>query len=95
MMLLFLLQPPLSPLLKGGKEGGHKRDANLLKRIALTLGCGIVKSDSNDMRYLAVRNKEELQTKIVPFFSLYLLHSGKHQDFLHFKSAVSIQTFFF
>jgi hypothetical protein len=42
------------------------------------------------MHYLAVRNKEELQNKIVPFFSLYPLNSGKHQDFLHFKSAVSI-----
>lgn len=46
----------------------NKRDADLLKRIALTLGCGRIKTDSNDMQYLAVRNKEEMQTKIVPFF---------------------------
>jgi hypothetical protein len=58
--------------------------------MALTLDCGKIKTDHSGMHYLSVRNKEELQIKIIPFFSQYPLNSGKHQDFLHFKSAVSI-----
>lgn len=39
----------------------NERDGALLYRIIKTLGCGSIKKDSNGMRYLHVRNKEELQ----------------------------------
>lgn len=42
------------------------------------------------MNYLSVRNKDELQNKIVPFFTKFPINSEKHVDFLYFKSAVSI-----
>ena len=42
------------------------------------------------MCYFAVRNKKELVDIIIPFFDTYLLNVQKHQDFLPFKSAVSI-----
>jgi hypothetical protein len=46
------------------------------------------------MHYLSVRNKEDLQLKIIPFFTQYSINSEKHSDFLHFVSAVSIRFFF-
>jgi LAGLIDADG endonuclease len=42
------------------------------------------------MYYLSVRNKEDLQLKIIPFFTQYSINSEKHSDFIHFASAVSI-----
>ncbi len=54
------------------------------------LGCGNIKSDSSDMRYLVVRNKKELCNNILPFFSKYNINSEKHKDFMNFKIAVSI-----
>jgi hypothetical protein len=42
------------------------------------------------MCYLGVRNKEELQKIIVPFFTKYNINTEKHRDFLNFAFAVSI-----
>lgn len=42
------------------------------------------------MRYLTVRNKEELLLKLVAFFTKYPILNGKQGDFLNFASAVSI-----
>jgi len=67
-----------------------KRDVDLLSRIILTLDCGNIKTDSSGMQYLSVRNKEDLQLKIIPFFTKYSINSEKHSDFIHFSSAVSI-----
>ena len=44
------------------------------------LGCGNIKSDSSDMRYLVVRNKQEIYDNILPFFSKYNINSEKHKD---------------
>jgi hypothetical protein len=54
------------------------------------LGCGYIKSDSSDMRYLVVRNKKELYMNIIPFFSEYNLNNGKYKDFINFSIAVTI-----
>lgn len=50
-----------------------KRDVDLLRRILLTLDCGNIKTDSSGMHYLSVRNKEDLQLKIIPFLPNTLL----------------------
>jgi hypothetical protein len=42
------------------------------------------------MRHVSVRNKEELQKIIVPFFTKYNIHTEKRKDFLNFAFAVSI-----
>ena len=68
----------------------NKRDVELLNRMIEVLGCGNIKSDSSDMRYLVVRNKKELCNNILPFFSKYNINSEKHKDFMNFKIAVSI-----
>jgi hypothetical protein len=54
------------------------------------LGCGNIKSDSSDMRYLVVRNKKELYNNIIPFFTKYNINSEKHKDFMNFVIAVTI-----
>jgi hypothetical protein len=68
----------------------NKRDVELLNRMIEVLGCGNIKSDSSDMRYLVVRNKKELYNNILPFFSNYNINSEKHKDFMNFEIAVSI-----
>lgn len=68
----------------------NQRDEALLHRIIKTLGCGGIKKDSYGMRNVFVRNKEELQKIIVPFFTKYGINTEKHGDFVHFASAVSI-----
>jgi hypothetical protein len=54
------------------------------------LGCGYIKSDSSGMRYLVVRNKEELYNNIIPFFTKYNINSLKYQYFMNFTFAVTI-----
>jgi hypothetical protein len=39
---------------------------------------------------VSVRNKEELQKIIVPFFTKYDINTEKRRDFLNFASAVSM-----
>jgi len=46
----------------------NKRDVKLLNRMIEVLGCGNIKSDSSDMRYLVVINKKEIYNNILPFF---------------------------
>jgi len=50
----------------------NNRDIVLLNRMIETLGCGNIKSGSEDMKYLTVRNKKELYNIILPFL-LYII----------------------
>jgi len=68
----------------------NQRDEGLLNRIIKTLGCGSIKKDNNGMRHISVRNKLELYTIIVPFFTKYLINTEKAKDFDLFSIAVSI-----
>lgn len=43
----------------------NKRDELLLLRMIETLTCGAIKKDSNDMRYISVRNKKELPSPLL------------------------------
>ena len=42
------------------------------------------------MRYLSVRNKNDLYNIIIPFFTQYNLNTNKSQDFYYFVIAMSI-----
>jgi hypothetical protein len=68
----------------------NQLDESLLCRIIKTLGCGGITKDSHGMRQVSVRNKEELQKIIVPFFTKYDINTEKRRDFLNFASAVSM-----
>jgi hypothetical protein len=68
----------------------NKKDLGLLERIILTLGCGNIKSGSEGMIYLTVRNKKELYDIIIPFFTKHSLNNEKSQDFYNFNLAVTI-----
>lgn len=68
----------------------NKRDELLLMRMIETLTCGAIKKDSNDMRYISVRNKKELYNTILPFFHRYPLNNGKDIDFYYFSIALAI-----
>ena len=68
----------------------NKRDIELFNRMIEVLGCGTIKSDSSDMKYLVVRNKKELCENIIPFFSEYNINIEIHKDFMYFSTAVTI-----
>jgi hypothetical protein len=55
-----------------------------------TLGCGKIRAGSSDMRYLTVRNKQELHDIILPFFTKYNINSEKYKDFINFSVALVI-----
>jgi LAGLIDADG endonuclease len=56
-----------------------KRDIILLKRIILTLGCGIFiePADNRDVYIVSVMKKEDLLTIIIPFFKKYPFYEAK------------------
>lgn len=67
-----------------------KRDIELLNRMIKTLGCGKIRAGSSSMRYLTVRNKQELHDIILPFFTKYNLNSEKRKDFINFSTSLVI-----
>lgn len=70
----------------------HGASRNVLERIQWQLQCGHLKlnhAGSNDHTVvLAVRDRNDLLTKVIPFFERYHLHTAKRQDFLMFARIV-------
>ena len=68
---------------------------HVLEAIQERLGCGIIKQNhrrrDNDRTYvLVVRKREDLLTKVIPFFEQYPLHTAKRRDFETFKTVVEM-----
>lgn len=68
----------------------YKRDVRLLNRMIKVLNCKYIKSDSNNMKYLIIRNKKELYNIIIPFFTKYNINDEKHKDFMNFATTLTI-----
>src|SRR5919109_4683556 len=65
------------------------------KRFGIRLGCGIIKANhrgsrSDRTRVLVVRNRQDLSTKVIPFFLQYSLHTEKKNDFESFRQVVEM-----
>ncbi len=68
----------------------HHDDLELLEKLQKFFGCGYIRSKgpkSNVMTY-TVSKRDDLRTRIIPFFERYQLNSQKHQDFLRFREVV-------
>ena len=67
---------------------------HVLELIRVRLGCGYVKPNhrySNDRTYvLVVRDRNDLATKVVPFFRKYGLRTTKRADFERFALIVEM-----
>lgn len=71
----------------------HGASRNVLEAIQQQLGCGHLKLNharSMDDRtvVLAVRDRSDLLTKVIPFFERYPLHTAKRGDFRTFADIV-------
>lgn len=68
---------------------------NVLEALSKRLGCGYLKpnhakSYKDKSWVLIVKNRKDLEEKIIPFFEHHPLQSAKHQDFLIFKKVLAI-----
>jgi hypothetical protein len=66
---------------------------NVLLVFADRLGCGYLKpnhakSNDDNSWVLVVKNRDDLLTKVIPFFEKHQLRSAKQKDFLVFKETV-------
>jgi hypothetical protein len=66
---------------------------NVLEEIQERFGCGVIKQNHrsrfNDHTYVfVVRNRQDLLTKVIPFFERYPLHTQKKNDFSLFRDVV-------
>lgn len=71
----------------------HDASRNVLEAMQQQLGCGHLKMNharSADDRtvVLAVRDRNDLLTKVIPFFERYPLHTAKRNDFRTFADIV-------
>jgi hypothetical protein len=68
----------------------HYDDLELLEKLRDFFGCGHITSKgpgSSVMTY-AVSGREDLRTRVIPFFERHPLNSRKHHDFLKFREIV-------
>ena len=68
----------------------HERNIHIQKIHALKdfFGCGQVCPNHASRKCFKVRKKEDLLTKIIPFFDKYSLKTTKHLDFLKFREVL-------
>ena len=94
----FAIEAYTSPEYKLGTNVGlsfqivqHSRDKNLLESFASYLGCGRYVSRRNEEGgAFVVKNFNDIESKIIPFFDKYPLKSNKAKDFEDFKLAAQI-----
>lgn len=70
---------------------------SVLEIIKETLGCGYIKQNHpgntrDKANVLVVRNREDLLTKVIPFFETYQIISAKADEFRKFASIVRAMT---
>lgn len=75
----------------------HKRDIDLLYKLKSVFGCGIVSQDKGKKDFtdntfkLRIRKKEDLCSKILPFFEKHSLKTKKKVEFLRFRQLCNLQ----
>ena len=66
----------------------HERDAQLLHAIKTYFGCGVVRRNHGDRMAYRVRERKQLNERIVPFFAEHPLQSKKRVDFEKFRDVL-------
>ena len=72
----------------------NRERASVLREIQQLLGCGHIKdnhrtSPTDNSQVLVVRDRNDLLTKVIPFFQRYPLLSPKQTDFIKFAEIVT------
>ena len=68
----------------------HERDAQLLHAIKAYFGCGVVRKNHGDRMAYRVRERKQLNERIVPFFEEHPLRSRKRVDFEKFRDVLRL-----
>ena len=73
----------------------NPKGMNILEEFKKRLGCGYIKPNhSKNPRdkslVLIIKERKDLQEKLIPFFKEHPLHSGKQTDYLIFSQALEI-----
>ena len=73
----------------------NEASRHVLEAIRERLGCGIIKANHRGSRsdrtlVLVVRNRQDLSTRVIPFFERYSLHTQKKNDFELFRQVVGM-----
>ena len=68
----------------------HERDAQLLHAIKAYFGCGVVRKNHGDRMAYRVRERKQLNERIVPFFEEHPLQSKKRVDFEKFRDVLRL-----
>lgn len=68
---------------------------NILEAFKRRLGCGYIKSNHpknprDKTLVLIIKNRKDLQEKLIPFFNKYPLLSSKYKDFIVFKKTLDL-----
>jgi DNA polymerase III delta prime subunit len=66
----------------------HERDVQLLHAIKAYFGCGVVRKNHGDRMAYRVRERKQLNERIVPFFAEHPLRSKKRVDFEKFRDVL-------
>ena len=75
----------------------NESSRHVLEAIRERLGCGIIKANHRGSRndrthVLVVRNRQDLTSKVIPFFKRYSLHTQKRNDFELFRQVVEMMS---
>lgn len=68
----------------------HRRDIQVLHALKAYFGCGVVRVNHGDRMAFRVRKMEDLNQRIVPFFSAHPLKTKKHVDFIKFRRVLNL-----
>ena len=66
----------------------HARDAQLLHALKAFFGCGVVRKNHGDRMAYRVRERKQLNERIVPFFAEHPLRSKKRVDYEKFRDVL-------
>jgi len=68
----------------------HARDVELLKNIITFLDCGVIQSNLDSTKKVAVSKFSDITEKIIPFFDKYPLKGTKAKDYSDFKKVANL-----
>nr|ACU25387.1 hypothetical protein [Trebouxia angustilobata] len=69
----------------------HEKNIQILYALKKFFGCGKVCPNHGSRKCFKVRKKEDLLTKILPFFEQHSLKTTKNIDFLKFRDVLLLQ----
>jgi len=68
----------------------HARDIELIKNIITYLNCGLIQSNLDSTKKVAVSKFSDITEKIIPFFDKYPLKGTKAKDYSDFNKVANL-----